>query len=146
MSNEKDLRIIRCLRSDARKTLATIAREAGIPQSTVYDRIRKSEKTHIKKHTSLVDFSSLGYKIRVQLLAKANDKRIFRKFIEEHGNVNSAFRIDGEYDFFMDCVFASMKDLNEFNDEINARTSERSIFYVIDEIKLEDFLNGGLEG
>ncbi|MBU1976091.1 MAG: Lrp/AsnC family transcriptional regulator [Nanoarchaeota archaeon] len=141
MLKKNDLQIIGCLRSNARQTLSSISKRANVPISTVYDRIRNSEKELIKKYTSLVDFAKLGYGIRIKVLTKVLNKQAFLQFIQEHSNVNSAYKLDGEYQYLIDCVFKDMKELSEFTDQINEMSSDAKMFYVVDEIMQEEFLN-----
>jgi len=142
MISEKDKKIITCLRKNARQTLASISRQAKIPLSTVYDRIKLNEKGLILKYTSLVDFSRLGFNLRMQLLANAKDRTKLIEFINGHGLVNNAFRISGEYEFLLDCIFPSMKELTEFTDQIKSHCSGLKVFHVVEELKREAFFNG----
>lgn len=142
MISEKDVKIISCLRSDARQALATIARKLNIPVSTVYDRIKSNEKKLIKKYTSIVDFPKLGYNIRIKMMLDINDKKGFQDFVLENANVNSAFKVDGNYSFMLDCIFRQMREVSAFMDAANKfGITSKQMFFVVDELKREEFLN-----
>ena len=61
MIDEIDCQIITRLQEDARLSNAVLAREVGLPVSTVHDRVKKLEKKGIiKGYTALVDAEALG--------------------------------------------------------------------------------------
>lgn len=61
MIDEVDCQIITRLQEDARLSNAVLAREVGLPVSTVHDRVKKLEKKGIiKGYTALVDAEALG--------------------------------------------------------------------------------------
>ena len=134
---KKDLRILNHLRQDARQSLVSISRKTKIPVSTVFERIKQQEKM-IKKYTAILDFPALGYNIRANFLVK--ERSGVRSLLLDHPNVNSVFQVNGDYDFLADCVFRLMADLKCFMDELDKINAEREVYYVIDEIKREDFL------
>lgn len=140
-----DLEIIAHLRNDARKSLTAISKETQIPVSTIFDRIKNKSKHIITKNTCLMDFSKVGMNTRAQIALKTipKERQELRSFLNKHNNVNSLFKINNGYDYLVDVVFANMKDLEEFleyiEDEFRIRT--KHVFYVIEEIRQEEFMN-----
>lgn len=142
MIKESDLKIMSALRQDARQTLTKISEKTGIPISTIYDRIKTHENGVIKKHTSILDFPKIGYNIRLNVFARANNREKFLEFISRNKNVNSVFRIDGEYDYMIDCIFKDMKQMKSFLEELErAGVENHKVNYIIDEIIRENFMN-----
>jgi len=57
-------------RRNARESLTTISRETRVPVSTIFDKLKHYERQFIRKHTTLVDFSKLGYMTRANVMLK----------------------------------------------------------------------------
>lgn len=144
MIKENDLKIISLLRKNSREKITNISRKTKIPVSTVYDKIRSHEKKLIKKNTSLLDFSKLGYNLRVHFLLRTSQREKIEQFSLQHNNVNSVFRIDGDYDYSMDCIFRNMAEVQSFLGYVNSNFAieKMSVCYVLDEIVREKFLGG----
>ncbi|MBT4823768.1 Lrp/AsnC family transcriptional regulator [Candidatus Woesearchaeota archaeon] len=143
---ESDLKILSELRDNSRQTLAEISRKTRISISTVYDRIKFHENDLIKRNTCMIDFQKLGYGIRTSILASANEKDEFRKFAKGHPNINSAFEIDNDFNFLLDCVFPNMSDCRDFVENLEKNGVEKSqVHYIIDEVKVESFMSAKSE-
>jgi DNA-binding Lrp family transcriptional regulator len=81
--NISDLKIIKCLLSNARMEIAYIAREASISTKTVTGRIEKMQQNHILEFTVLRDMSSMqlvGY-IEFAVVIKV-DRSLYRYILE----------------------------------------------------------------
>ena len=102
----EDLMVLSHLRKNARSSLVAISQETNIPQSTLYEKLRNYEQTVIKKHTCLLQFEKLGYNVEIKMAIKAkkSTKHSLLSYIKAHQNVNSAFYINGGYDYFVECV------------------------------------------
>lgn len=144
MLSEKDKIIFRHLRKNARINLTDIAKSTGIPASTIYDRVRANEKIIVKKHTTLLDFSKLGYhaKAKIAIKVMSKDKERLLEFLKVHSNVNSLYRINYGFDYLVEVVYPSVADVEDFVAKIEQEYEirERHIFNVIDEIKREEFM------
>jgi Lrp/AsnC family transcriptional regulator, leucine-responsive regulatory protein len=73
-----DLKILAILDADARRPYADMARELGISQPTVADRVRRLESRGIVRGAMLcIDHARLGFNVNafVRLRAKSSDKR-----------------------------------------------------------------------
>jgi len=145
MIKDSDKKIMAALRKNSRDTLTNISKKTGIPVSTVYDRIRTHENSAIKKHTSKLDFPELGYSIRAHILVNTENKEKFTNKIQGSECINSMFRIEGDYDFSLDCIFNKMSDMQEFMSDLdNTGISKKQVHFVTDELVRENFMN--LEG
>lgn len=142
--NRKDLLIMAHLRKDARISLTNMSKATNIPVSTIYDRIKMHEKSVIRKHTTLLDFSRLGYNTRANIILKL--EREHREAIKEHlinhPHVNSLYKINNGYDYMVECIFRNMKDLHEFIEILDQRFKIQTCkeYYVINDIKREAFM------
>ena len=99
----------------------------------------------IKKYTSIIDFSKLGYNVRATILIKVN--KDFKDKIKEHLNfnrsLNSVYKINNGYDFMLEGIFREIKDVEFFleNLENNFGITDKYVYYIVDELKREDFLS-----
>jgi DNA-binding Lrp family transcriptional regulator len=140
-----DLLIISSLRQNAREKLTEMSKKTRIPVSTIFDRIKMHEGNVIKKHTALVDFGKLGYNTRVNIILKVNknDREAMKEFLMKHNSINSAFKINNGYDFLIEAIFSNIKEVEDFTDLLEEKFSikAKQVFYVIDDLKKEEFLS-----
>ncbi len=141
--SEKDLIILNHLRKNSRKSLAVISRETGIPVSTIFDKIAKLERGIIKKYTTLVDFSKIGYNLRINFMIKSSDnnKNALKGFLESNPHVNTLLRINNGYDFYAEMVFKEMSELENFKENLQKMgIKETQEHCIIEDVKKEEFL------
>ncbi len=139
--NKKDLKIITQLRTDARMPLTDMSRKINMPVSTIFDRMKSNNL--ITKHTSLLDFSKLGYtRANIFLKVEREDKEQLKESLLKNQSINSVYRINNGFDFLIECVFRQMKEVEEFIDQIESKFKIREVksFFVIEDIKREMFL------
>ena len=125
--------------------MTLISKKTGMPISTVYDRLKKFGDTLIKKHTSIVDFSELGYNTRANLVLKVgkNQRGEVADYLKKHHVVNTLYKINNGYDFLAEVIFRDMKGLQDFLEELEEKFSLKSkqVYYTIEDIKREDFIS-----
>ncbi|HLC55368.1 MAG TPA: Lrp/AsnC ligand binding domain-containing protein [Candidatus Nanoarchaeia archaeon] len=143
--NKKELLILLELRRNARETLTTISKRTGVPVSTIFDKLKHNMNHLVKKHTSLIDFSQLGYGVRMQVALKVHKdyREEAREFLLKHPYVNSAYRVNNGYHYLVDVVLKDLTHVERFLEELenNFRIEEKQVFYIIDELKQEAFLD-----
>ena len=143
--NQKDLLILSHLRQDARMKLTDMSRATRIPVSTLFDKIRTyADNGLIKKSTSLVRFEGFGYHAKALILFSVSkkDRQKLLEVLNTSHSVNSLFKINNGWDFMAEMIFPGVKDVEEFIERIEERVKlkGRKIFYIIDELKKEEFL------
>ncbi|MBS3171837.1 Lrp/AsnC family transcriptional regulator [Candidatus Woesearchaeota archaeon] len=143
----KEFRILSNLRHNSREKLTSIAKTTNMPVSTVFDKIRRYEENSIiKRHISLLDFSKLGYEVDVCILLKVEkeEREKLREFLNGKECLNSIFKISNGYDFFVEGIFKDMQHQQDFIDEVeeNFTLIRNDVFYIVNEMKREEFLNG----
>lgn len=93
----------------------------------------------------MVDFGKLGYNTRANIILKVNkgDREAIKEFLMKHSSINSAFKINNGYDFLIEAVFSNIKEVEDFTEELEEKFSIKSkqVFYVIDDLKKEEFLS-----
>jgi len=142
MTSRKDAEIIKSLRMNSRESTAGISRRTGIPVQTIMERIQKLESNGIiKGYVSLVDFSKLGYWIRVCYLIRAGSKReSLEEFLLESQHINNLQRIRGGFDLFAEAIFANLRELEEFQEALMRLGAEEvEGHHILSEEKFENF-------
>ncbi|MBI4980617.1 Lrp/AsnC family transcriptional regulator [Candidatus Woesearchaeota archaeon] len=143
MLSEKDTEIIRHLRGNSRIKIVGLSKKLNLPVTTLYSKLRRYEQKLIKKHTSLVDFTQLGYFKSVYLVLKSNGskKQELKDFLAQHSSVNSLFRINYGYDYLVECIFRDEKEVTDFLGKLQEDfSSEVQMLNVIEELKREEFM------
>jgi DNA-binding Lrp family transcriptional regulator len=144
--NEKDVLVVSHLRKDARMKLTDMSKATKIPVSTLFDKIKTYEGDGlIKKNTALVRFDRLGYQAKALIVFSAGkkDRQKLLDFLNRNGNVNSLSRINNGWDFMVEAIFPGVKEVEVFVEDIEeqVKLKNKKVFYVIDEIKREEFLS-----
>ena len=96
--DKEDLKILSCLRKNARETLTRISKVTGIPISSAFDKLKRLEAIGvITKHTSLVDLKKIGFSVQVIFFLKTNDsnKKELERRLMKNPQVNNVARITG---------------------------------------------------
>ncbi len=142
---KKDLMFLSYLRQNARETLTKISRKTGVPISTLYDKLKAQEKEFIPKHTTLIDFTKLGYLCRANITLKVDieQREEVKKYLMCQESVNSLFKINNGYDFLVEGIFEHVKELEDFIElmETKFKITEKQVYYIIDEIQRESFMS-----
>lgn len=143
-SLKKELLILSHMRTNARLKLTKISRLTGIPVSTIFDRV-KAGSPFVIKHTTLIDFQRLGFTTRATIILRTvkEDREALHEYIMHHNYVNNAYRINNGYDFLIEGVFRHLKELEDFIEhmEDTFMIKAKQIYYIIDDLKRETFLN-----
>ena len=142
MVKGKDKKIINELRVNARCNLTDISKNTDVPISTIHDRM-KILNMHFDKHSTLLNFSSLGL-IQANILVRIpKEERIeFSEYLKRIPCVNSAYRIDKLYDFLIEGIFSEIEDLHKFLDEMESQFEIRTklVCHVISTVEKEKFM------
>jgi DNA-binding Lrp family transcriptional regulator len=140
----KELLILSQFRKNARENLTTAAKRIRIPISTIYERLKRYEKTIIQKYTSLLNFSQMGYSIKMHIVLRVDmkDKLKLRQFLTSHPRVNSLFAISNGYDFMAEIILKDFSEVEEFNAQLaQFNIVDHHDFYVTSDLKREEFLS-----
>ena len=118
--DETDLKILRILQKDSKKTNKEIAEILNLTSSPVYERIKRLEKQKlIKKYVALVDKKKLNIPITAICMVSLRyhhegfiDK--FEKQIKELKEVQECYHMAGKVDFFLKINMTSLDNYHEF--------------------------------
>jgi len=140
MLNKNEIEVLSHLRQDSRQRFTSIARKTGIHKLTVSNIEKRLRDKAIVKHTSLIDFSNIGYSIMTSFALKCNDKQGMHDFLISNQNINSLSRTEGSYDFFAETIFKNMKDMQDFVEKLEKfGIEDMQKIHIIEDIKREGF-------
>jgi len=140
----KDKEIIRLLRKGKRENISAIARELGMPVTTVADKIRKIESRYITKRASLLDYSSIGYNSNqfVALKIKGDASRTaLLDFLKKQRCVNSIYAVNSDFHFLVELVFSNHFGFVQWIDELKRSFQLETVsFHVLKTEEKERFM------
>lgn len=142
--DKKDLTLISRFRNNARESLTKASRKTGIPVSTIYDKLQKYQGSIVRKHTMLLDFSKLGFQLKVMVVLRVQkeDRDALQHMLKIHPKINSLYKASSGQDFIAEGIFRNLNEFSQFIDAVDAfRILERKEFYIIEDIKQEGFLS-----
>lgn len=115
--DQKDQEILLALRKDARKTIADLSQDLGIPRATVHERISKLRRSGIiRKFTIEQDYARTGLPALSFILAsynrsgKAEQQKVAQK-LANLSNVLGVYIISGEWDFLLKVRGSTIEDI-----------------------------------
>ena len=118
--DETDLKILRILQKDSKKTTKEIAKQLHLTASPVYERIRRLEKVGIiKKYVALLNKTHVNCPITAICMVSLryhNEGFIdtFDRQIKALPEVQECYHMAGKVDFFLKINLNSLEDYHEF--------------------------------
>ena len=112
--NKNELLIITHLRQNARETLTKLSRKTGVPVSTIFDQLKRTDV--INKHTCLLNFNKLGFNTRANIMLRVNreDRELVKDYLVKNSNINSVYKTNNGFDFMVEGIFKHIKDMEDF--------------------------------
>jgi DNA-binding Lrp family transcriptional regulator len=105
--DERDLKILKALMNDARKSYSELAEELGLPRTTIQEKVRRMlEKGYIKSFTAIPDYSKLGKPATAFVLISFTpmmdiSQRELASMIAKMDNVYEVHLISGQWDMLL---------------------------------------------
>ena len=124
MSFDKiDLKILNCLKKNARISYKDIGEEIGLTSPAVTQRIQKMESEGvIKRYKVELDYAKLGIHIKATITVKLDNNRRFPQFLKEYipkEEILSYHRVTGEDCMLLHGQFRDNLHLLHFLDQIS---------------------------
>ncbi|MCA9478082.1 MAG: Lrp/AsnC family transcriptional regulator [Nanoarchaeota archaeon] len=120
-----------------------MSRQTHIPISTLFDKLKAHEKDIILKHTTIIDFSHIGYDTKVQFLIRAPStiRDRLRSHLSSLQEVNTVLGITNGFDFLVEGIFQKVADAHHFKNNLEKNFSEIECHthFVVEDIKREGF-------
>jgi Lrp/AsnC family transcriptional regulator, regulator for asnA, asnC and gidA len=121
--DEVDLKLLKELQKDGRKSFREIAEKLDVAEGTVYNRVNKlREEGIIKNFIVDIDYGKLGYDLTTVIGVKVKGGHLpeIEEKIAKEKNVTAVYDITGEYDAIVVAKFPSRDELNKLVKKINA--------------------------
>lgn len=141
--DELDVKILRVLQEDARRSCREIAEKLGVATGTVYNRIKKMRnKGVIKGYVPLIDHAKLGYDLTTLIMAQVEGERLpaAEETLAKLEGVIAVYDITGDFDV---AIIARAKDRNSLNELVKRILSipgvRRTVTNVVFNVVKEDF-------
>jgi Lrp/AsnC family transcriptional regulator for asnA, asnC and gidA len=114
--DELEIQIILALQKDARKSYKSIAKELGVAEGTVSNRVNRLIQQGILKLEARVNPFAMSNKVAaiVGINITRNHHAKAAKEIMALPNVNAVWATTGKYDIFVEVLADSIKELNVF--------------------------------
>ena len=112
-----DMKIIKSMQENARKTYRAIAMETGVSEATVKNRINDLLREGvIKRFTVVLDYYKLGRAIKSFIGLRVQPAKFheIREHLINHPDVHVLYRTSGDVDLLAEVIFEKMDDLNAF--------------------------------
>jgi len=117
MLDERDLDIVAALQEDARATYADIGRRVGLSASSVHERVRKLERTHvIRAYRADVDPEALGLFVTALIAVTPLDPTQpddLPERVREFREIEDCFSVAGESNYVLKVRTKTTSDLEE---------------------------------
>ena len=128
------------LRNNSRFSFVELNKQSGIAQSTLFERLKKMGCL-VPRTYSLLYWENIGFPIHLVAVIKTNSmqRQQVRKFLESNRAVNNAYRVTNNADFFIDAYFSSLRETEQFLDELNKQGVSKIKQFLISESLREQY-------
>ena len=120
--DEIDVKILKCLRANARENASVISDKVNMSVSAVIERIRKLETSGlIHKHTTIINSAKAGKDVNAFLSVSLEHPKYYDSFcsaIVNHPNIADCYYFTGNFDFLLHITCTSSDELESVHREI----------------------------
>jgi DNA-binding Lrp family transcriptional regulator len=117
MINNLEKKILKSLNEDARKSFREVAMEIGTSTTTIYNNVKKMEKSGILEgYVPAVNEELLGYNhctIFMLRIAQGKLQKVYDVIIR-YPEVREIYDVTGDWDAILICFFKTRQDLDHF--------------------------------
>ncbi len=135
MIDEIDLRIIKALNENARRSFRELAKEVGVSVTAIINKIKKLEDAGaIKGYIPILDPEYFGYNLTAVIALRISKGKLLetQQLIAREPQVVAVYDITGEWDSVVIGYFRHREDLNRFIKKIlSFRYVDRSVTHLV---------------
>ena len=102
------------LRQNGREKYSEISKQTKMPISTVFSKHKQMEHL-IKKYTSFLKFSEIGYYMRSFIYLKSKNKMLSSELLKS-SHINSIYQINNGFHYLVDAYFKDIGQFEEFKE------------------------------
>lgn len=137
--DDKDKKIIRELKEDARQSIRDIAKKTKLRPSTVHERIQKLVRNKvIEKFTLKLDNCSVGENFICFMLVSSEKEIPGMVFSDPH--IREVFGITGEYDLLIKLKFKDVEEFNNFVIKFRLETGIKKTLTMVSTVNIKEEL------
>ena len=136
-----DIKILHCLKKNAREKASEISKEIHLAVSTVIERIRKMESSGIiQSYTIILDEKKLGNDVTALMEVSLEHPKYYDAFtemIQSNPNIVSCYYMTGDFDFILKLICKSSEHLENIHRTIKGQNgvSATRTHYVLKNVK-----------
>lgn len=115
--DELDVKILRVLQEDARRSYREVAELTKVATQTVYNRLKRmTEEGVVQGFIPLIDPSKVGYDLTAVILVQVDGGYVVEveKALAQYPEVHGVYDITGEFDIALLVKFRDRASLNSF--------------------------------
>ncbi len=135
MIEELELKIVRSLNQNSRKSFREIAKEIGTSAPVVINKIKKlEEQGAIKGYIPLLDLEYFGFNLIAIVGIRISDGKLIetQEKIAEDSHVFAIYDVTGEWDSIVIAHFKSREDLNSFiKNVLSQKYVDRTVTHIV---------------
>jgi DNA-binding Lrp family transcriptional regulator len=135
MFDDLDIKIIKALNENARKSFREIAKEVDSSVTAVIHRIRKFEESGIiKGYIPDINQEHFDYKLISIIALRISQGKLIetQKKIAEDPHIVAVYDVTGDWDSFLIGYFKDRQDLNSFLKTLQAHKNvDRSVTHIV---------------
>ncbi|QTD55021.1 Lrp/AsnC family transcriptional regulator [Parasphingorhabdus cellanae] len=117
----KDIQLLRALKTNARASLVSLARDIDLSRSSTHDRITRLEELGvIKGYTINIDRTQLPLTrafLTIRFSAGSSQNEL-AQIVHQMLGVEAAYCLSGDLDMFVYCECESVEELSELRDQL----------------------------
>lgn len=146
-----NLRILHCLRENARCKASDISQKVNLSVSAVIERIRRMESAGvIQQYTVLIDPKQVGNDLTALMEVSLEHPKYYDDFVElirQHPNVAECHYLTGEFDFLLKIITDSSDSLERIHRTLKSEpgVSATKTHFVLKTVKDEVAMLPSLE-
>lgn len=122
--DELDLKILTCLKDNARENATNIGNKINLSTSAVIERIKKLEHSGlIQQYTTILNQEVLGRELMAFISVRLEHPKYYEKFVDAinaHNSVSECYYIAGDFDFIVKVNTKTGKKLEEILNFVKA--------------------------
>ena len=122
--DEIDVKILKCLKANARENASVISDHVGMSVSAVIERIRKLEASGlIRKHTTIIDNKKAGKDITAFMFISLEHPKYIERinaFVRENKEILECHYITGDADFIIKVVTKNTQTLERLLNDVKS--------------------------
>ncbi len=135
MFDDLDIKIIKALNKNARKSFREIAKEVDSSVTAVIHRIKKFEESGvIKRYIPDINQEHFDYKLISIIALRISQGKLIetQKKIAEDPHIIAVYDVTGDWDSFLIGYFKDRQDLNSFLKTLQAHKNvDRSVTHIV---------------